>query len=192
MRDVNFYLALVLGLMIGTGPVYAAEPVEEDEEETVQEETVQSDVPAEKNPLRPNLQDEFMSKPVTAKKLYREAWNNDNVKGMSTLEQLEFIQKNGPELDPDVKAIMDSGIELMKKINYGMENVDLSEKAGAIQGNPSRSIQDLSEDADIDASAAEIMALNEEIREPSQRLMEKIYKDKSFGKDDITVDVDSF
>ncbi|MBR6412282.1 MAG: hypothetical protein IKS41_03875 [Alphaproteobacteria bacterium] len=192
MRDVNFYLALVLGLMIGTGPVYAAEPVEEDEEETVQEETVQSDVPAEKNPLRPNLQNEVMSKPVMAKKLYREAWTDDNVKGMSSLEQLEHFRKNGPALDPDLEAIMDSGMKIMEKMNYGMENVDLSEKAEAIQSNPPRAIQDLSEKPTAEMSTSELLSIIAETSEATQRLGEKVYKDKTLGKTSYPVDVDSF
>ena len=193
MRDVNFYLAFVLsfGLTMGTGAAFAAESVNDDL--PAAEENQQSDdISTQKNPIRPNLQSGFMSKPITAKKIYREAWNMDNWQEMSTVEQLEYFRKNGPRLDPDLEIIMDNGIKLMKKMNYGMKDKDLSESTKAIQDNPARAIQDLSENVTIEASPAEILEIAAETSEASQRLREKIYKNKPLGKTDYPIDVDSF
>ena len=171
MRGVNFYLVLVLGALFVTPVVADDEAVET---------------------IRADLQTEFMSKPITAKKVYREAWKNDNLSKMSFIDQIEYAKKQGTGLDQDTKIIMDAGVKLMKKMNFGMKKKDITDSSAAIQDNPAAAVQALSENVQTEADSDEIIGIVAEIIEPSQRLMEKAYNDKSLGKVVYPVDVDSF
>ena len=171
MRGVNFYLTLILGALL-VGPAFAADEAEET--------------------VRVDLQNEFTSKPFTAKKLYREAWENDNLPKMNYIDQIEYMQKHGTGLDSDTKIIMDAGVQLMKKMNFGQKGKDITENAAAIQENPAAAVQTLSEGAEIDIDTNELLAIVAKTIEPSQRLMEKVYKDKTLGKVTYPLDVDSF
>jgi len=171
MRGVNFYLILVVGMML-PGLAGAIDQTEK--------------------PVRADLQNEFMSKPITAKKLYREAWHKDNLPQMSIIEQMEYAQKHMPELDEDMKIIMQSGMELMKKMHFGLEKKDITESAASIEKNPAEAIQSLSENAMSDVTLADVISAATETIEPGRRLMEKIYRDKSLGRVTYTIDVDSF
>ena len=172
MRDVNFYLTLMIGIFV---PMLAL-----------------ADEPAKEETVRADLQNAFMSKPITAKKLYREAWNKDNLASMSIMEQMEYLEKNTPEVDEDMKIIMRNGIKLMKKMNFGLENQDISDSAASIQKDPAKAIQALSENASSGVTLSDLMAVSAEISEPGKRLMEKVYQDKSLGRVTHTIDPDVF
>jgi len=171
MRGVNFYLILMMGAL-WIGPAFAEEETEEK--------------------AWTGLQAGMMSEPVTVKKLYREAWENDNPDMEGLIEQMEKFQKDSPITDPDLKIIMKNGMELMKKMNFGMKDEDITKSAENIQKNPAEALSELSENIGTEASLAEVMAILSETIEPTQRLMEKVYKDKSLGEVAYPIDIDSF
>ena len=176
MRGVKFYLPLICGVLMA-GSVWAAD---------------ENNGAAETEETGVDVQKELVSQPVIVKKIYREAWKNDNNSKLGTIEQLEYYQKNSPDLDDDTKVIMRNGIELMKRMNFGLENKDIVENAADIQKDPAKAAQDLSEGVEIDISPAELLSIAEEIRGPSERLMDKVFHDKSLGKVTYPLDVDSF
>ena len=171
MRGVNFYLILMIG-SLWIGPAFADEGAGET--------------------ARPDLQSEFMSKPITAKQLYLEAWKNDNLADMGMINQMEYMQKNSPVLDSDMKAIMRGGIELMKKMNFGLKGKDITEMGDIIQKDPEKALRTLSEGIDTEVSFPELISIVSETIEPGQRLLDKVYHDRSLGSVTYSIDVDAF
>ncbi|MDY6408105.1 MAG: hypothetical protein SPL08_05355, partial [Pseudomonadota bacterium] len=105
MRDAKFYITLGIG-------VFWAGLASATNQEIISNQTEQ--------------QDDSINTPVITETIHRKAWHRDNYSKMSTFEQLKSVQQNNPGLDNDSMIILNRGLELMKKMNLGLGEKNLT------------------------------------------------------------------
>ena len=140
---------------------------------------------------RPDLSSGFMQKPVYVKQFYRESWNRDNGVELSTVDQLEYFQKNNPGFDQDTLDIMRRGTYLFKKMDSGMKNTDILAISSEITSNSPQAAQRLSDKLKTDATLEDALSAAD-IIEPAENLAEKMYQGEDLGKKGYQIDIDRF
>ena len=140
---------------------------------------------------QPDLASPAFQKQVEVKKLYREAWDMDNESPLTTIEQLEYIQQNNPGFDEDTLAIMRRGTEFLKKMDFGLKDANMEQDAGAIRENPTEVLTQISKKAKTETTAVEALEAVDLI-EPSKRLLDALYQDKTIEPDTYQFTVDDF
>lgn len=136
--------------------------------------------------LRPDLS--AMGHVPTTKKMYRSAWDMENVSELSTLEALAYFQKHPESVDLDALAIAKQGLALMKKMNFQLKDTDLVSKTPVMTQNPRLALYELSQDTTSTATLEDVLALNALIK-PTENLSQKIdYK----VNQDAYINIDAF
>lgn len=146
-----------------------------------------ADIPVD----RPDLAILAAQNPLNAKRLYREAWNSDRGIQLSTIDQLEYIQRNNPGFDGDTMEVVRRGSALMKKMKFGLEEADLERDAASIRQDSSQILTKLSQDAKTDATVSDAFAATD-IIEPSERLIEKVYREEGIDRPNYHINLDAF
>ena len=141
--------------------------------------------------VRPDIDTPVLRKQFNAKRLYREAWDVDNGVQLSTIDQLEYIQANNPGLDEDTMAVVRQGTNLLKKMNFGLKDADISTDSVSIYQDPTKVITKISNEASTKATTKDAMSAID-LMEPSKRMMEKVLTDKTIGRKGYQINIDSF
>jgi len=134
----------------------------------------------------------FISKPMMIKQLYRMAWEQDNNAQMSLIDQIEYFQEHNPGFDEATLAVMRRGTEMMRKMDLGLNNKDLSEKAKQIRQSPAVALDDfLVSDKEDNLETKDALAATD-IMDAAEKLEEKIYQNKSLNRTIYQIDIDAF
>ena len=134
----------------------------------------------------PVLQKQFI-----AKQLYREAWEADNAVPLSSIEALEYLQQGNSGLDADTLLIAKRGTALLKKMHFGLKDADRAQDSTAIRQNPVQVLSKISDSTTTDATSAEALEVID-IAGASERLKEKVFRDKSLGRQGYQINIDAF
>ena len=133
----------------------------------------------------------FMQKPLYVKQFYRESWNRDNDVELSTVDQLEYIQKNNPGFDQDTLDVMRRGTYLFKKMDSGMKNTDILSISSEIMSNSPQAVDRLSGQLKTDATLEDALSAAD-IIEPAENLAEKVYRGQAPGRKGYQIDINQF
>ncbi|MBQ7413428.1 MAG: hypothetical protein IJV07_04055 [Alphaproteobacteria bacterium] len=133
----------------------------------------------------------FMQKPLYVKQFYRESWNRDNDVELSTVDQLEYLQKNNPGFDQDTLDIMRRGTYLFKKMDSGMKNTDILSISSEIMSDSPQAAGRLSGKLKTDATLKDALSAVD-IIEPTENLAEKMYQGQAPGRKGYQIDIDQF
>lgn len=164
---------LILGLLVlfASGKVYAQDST-----------SVQN---------RPELDLLVLQKQLNSKRIYREAYEQDNDVKFSTLEKLEYVIANNPGLDDDTMAVVKRGTALFKKMDFGMYQDDMQQAGAAFNHNPTASLKVISGLARTDATEADVLAVTD-IMGAAERMKEKMLKGDALGSKGYQIDIDDF
>ena len=139
---------------------------------------------------RPDL--DFLNQtPLVSKMVYREMWQQENARGVSESGQLEYVMRHNPGLDADTMVIVRRGQAAMQKMDFGLKDKDVAQKAAALKNDPRGTLQGLSAAKRISATPTDALAAEDTI-EPAKRLNEKINSDKSWGQYNHNIDIYAF
>lgn len=140
---------------------------------------------------RPELDLMMMQKQINAKRIYREAYEQDNDVKFSTLEKLEYVIANNPGLDEDTMAVVQRGTALFKKMNFGMYQDDMQQAGAAIRKSPKGAVKIMSDLTRTDATEKDVLAVTD-IMEASERMKEKMLKGDPLGSKSYQINIDDF
>lgn len=140
---------------------------------------------------RPELDLLTMQKQINAKRIYREAYEQDNDVKFSALEKLEYVIANNPGLDDDTMAVVKRGTALMKKMNFGMYQDDMQQAGMAFEHNPTGALKVISNLTKTDATERDALAVTD-IMGASERMKEKMLKGDPLGTKSYQININDF
>jgi len=185
MKKTLFFIG---GLIVGIGQ---SALILAENTEAVQSDINTSVLEEKEVVIRPNIDTPILRKQFNAKRLYREAWDADNGVQLSTIDQLEYIQANNPGLDEDTMAVVKQGTDLLKKMKFGLKDADISADSVAIYQDPTKVITQISDNTLTEATPQEAMTAID-LMEPSKRMIDKVFTDKTLGRKGYQINIDSF
>ncbi len=140
---------------------------------------------------RPEMDLMIMQKQVNVKRMYREAYEQDNDVKFSTLEKLEYVIANNPGLDDDTMSVVQRGTALFRKMNFGMYQDDMNMAGAAIRKSPKGAMNVMSNLTRSDAETKDVLAVTD-IMKASERMKEKMLKGDPLGSKGYQINIDDF